>query len=71
MARSWNCEDINTYQEEFGNTLCEFRQDVSLERIFHRINIMLKVVLEKDSSGDTLLVEIERGNPIKDLCIIA
>lgn len=64
MARSWNCEDINTYQEEFRNTLYEFRWDVSLERVFCTINIMLKVVLEKDSSGGPLLVEMERGNPI-------
>jgi len=38
---------------------------VSLGRVFQSVNLMLKVVLEKDSSGGTILIEMERGNPIK------
>lgn len=45
--------------------LYEFRWDVSLERVFHSVDIMLKAVPENSSSGGTVLVEMERGDLIK------
>lgn len=37
---------------------------MSLGSVFYSID-MWKTVLEKDSSGGTMLIEMERGNPIK------
>ena len=38
---------------------------MSLERVFHSINIMLKAVLEKDSSNSTVFIEMEKRDLIK------
>ena len=38
---------------------------MSLERVFHSINIMLKAVLEKDSSNSTIFIEMEKRDLIK------
>ena len=38
---------------------------MSLERVFHSINIMLKTVLEKDSSNSTIFIEMEKRDLIK------
>lgn len=51
--------------EEYGNTLHELKWNVSLGRVFNSIDIMLEIVLGKDSSGDTMLVEMEKENSMK------